>query len=221
MVPPMPDARSSDHPSLRRITQADPAAFEQAIDTYLDVFPASERKSPDALWRALHSSEFFMFELVGRERALGMAIAHRLNDVGAALLEYMGVRRDCWSRGLGQRLFRDVVAYPGLAGLVVLLEVEKVGGEDPGGERARRQRFYRELGCREIEGLDYVMPQVDAAKPPPMDLLVFADPPLHSVGKAIIKDWVTATYRDVYRRSIDDDQFLRMIGCVPKVSALL
>lgn len=213
-------APSSDQPFLRRITQADPAAFARVVDIYLDVFPASERKSPDVFWGALRSEEFFMFELADKERALGMAIAHRLNGVGAVLLEYMGVRRDRWSHGLGQRLFRDIAGYPDFSGLVTLLEVEKAGGDDPRGERARRQQFYRELGCREVEGLDYVMPQIEAAKPPPMDLLVFADPPRHSVEKTTVQNWVAAIYRDVYRRSTDDVQFSRMSERVPQVARI-
>ena len=217
----MPDATSSDPLSFRRITRIDRTAFDRILEIYLDVFPASERKRPDVLWERLGEDGVFAFELTSGRQTVGMAIAHRLEGVDAVLLEYMGVRRDSWDQGLGQTLFRRITAAPDLSHLTFLLEVESVGGQDPGGERARRKAFYAGLGCREVEGMAYLMPRVGAAPPPPMNLLIYADPPLQHVRKQVIGRWLQAIYHQVYRRTDADADIALMLKDLPDAPRLI
>ena len=210
--------------AYRRIGPEDAAAFAGLYAIYLDVFPASERKSRERLWEMLNTdANVFIVGEAGGEaggEVLCFAIARVLEGAGAALLEYMGVRRDAQGRGAGARTFGAVASQPSLAGRVILLEVEDHRGRDPAGEEARRKAFYRKLGCREVAGLAYLMPPVSEAAPPPLNILAHGAP-ASPVSKATLTGWLQAIYAQVYNRSEADPAIAAMVAPLPAEIALV
>lgn len=81
--------------------------------------------------------------------------------------------------------------------------------------RARRKRFYLDLGAREIEGLHWLMPPQTATPPPPMEMLVMGSEE-KCVPKARIEAWLRAIYVEVYGKQSDDRRLTEMISGLPE-----
>ena len=206
---PLPDI------AYRRITADAGEAFEGLYAIYKDVFPLSERKPRKRLLAMLNTDAYVFIVGEAAGGVLCFAIARVLEGAGAALLEYMGVRRDHQGQGLGGRTFRGVVGQPSLVDKVLLLEVEDERGLDPVGDEARRKAFYRDLGCREVEGLTYVMPTVADGAPPPMNILTHDSGEASTISKATLKGWLQAIYAQIYGRPQDDPAIAAMLRPLP------
>ena len=210
----MADSHASPDIAYRRIAPADAAAFEGLYAIYVDVFPLSERKPRERLWDMLNTPAYVFIVGETGGSVLCFAITRILDGAGAALLEYMGVRRDLQGRGLGGRTFRAVAAHPSLAGRVLLLEVEDERGLDPTGDEARRKAFYRDLGCREVAGLTYVMPTVADSAPPPMNILTHTASATPAISKSTLTGWLRAIYAEVYGRPKADPAIAAMVAAL-------
>ena len=211
----MADPKTSPDIAYRRIGPADAAAFEGLHTIYVDVFPLSERKPRDRLLAMLNTAAYVFIVGEAGGDVLCFAITRILEGAGAALLEYMGVRRDLQGKGLGGRTFRGVVGHPSLAGMTLLLEVEDERGLDPSGDEARRKAFYRDLGCREVAGLAYVMPTVADGAPPPMNILTHGAASGAPVARATLTGWLQAIYAQVYGRPRTDPAIAAMVSPLP------
>jgi hypothetical protein len=188
---------------------------------YLDVFPRSERKSRTRLAEMLSDSSYYFFVGEEAQDVVAFAICKQLHDVDSALLEYMAVKRDLWGQKLGAEIFHHVVDSSQVSMGRLLLEVEDDTKGDPRSDEARRKSFYRGLGCREVSGLDYIMPTVVSSKPPPMSLMVHTTPPRNHVSKIMLESWLRAIYVQVYGRAENDDDILRMLEDCPERAALI
>jgi GNAT superfamily N-acetyltransferase len=198
----------------------DPARFDAILAIYEDVLPASERKTRAELAQMLAMPQYRFFSAALGPDVVGFAIVRRLG-AAADLLEYMGVRRDFWDRGLGGRLFRGVTDHPDLARDDLLLEVEDDAGFAYDHERARRKRFYRRAGCLQVEGLAYEMPKVNAEDPPAMNILIHAAARPALISKADLAGWLSAIYVQVYKRRPDDPAIGRMLAPLPDLIKLI
>jgi GNAT superfamily N-acetyltransferase len=206
--------------AVELIDPRDPARFDSIVAIYEDVLPASERKTPAELEQMLAMPDYRFFAAVLGISVIGFAIVRRLG-AGADLLEYMGVRRDCWDRGLGGRMFKGVAAHPDLAGETMLLEVEDDTGFAYDHERSRRKRFYRRAGCLQVEGLAYEMPKINDDDPPAMNILIHAADRPHALAKADLARWLSAIYVQVYKRKADDPAIDRMLAPLPDLIPLI
>ena len=158
---------------------------------------------------------------VAKESGLvrGFSIVFHSVAGGFALLEYMAVAPDRRNQGLGAELFRRTVEHaltPEGRQLPVLLEIDsdREASSDRA-IRARRERFYRRLGCLRIAGLHYLMPLAGEGAPAEMDLLVYAGEPLGRLGRSELRRWLATIYRDVYHRSPDDPRLAQMVADLP------
>jgi hypothetical protein len=133
----------------------------------------------------------------------------------------MAVVRQKRSLGIGRSLFQHAVSTTLAASRHVLLEVDSDSVDGAGREqRARRQRFYRNLGCRTVSGLAYVMPLVTSEAPPPMDLLVFGAALPPTIGKPQLREWLEAIYVDIYSQPQSDERIRDMLAPLPDMLTL-
>jgi GNAT superfamily N-acetyltransferase len=154
-------------PRVVPVGPGDRGLLDQLERLYASAFPASERKPASFLRTAAGREDYSLLALISGDRADGLALVYRSPGSAFALLEYMAVAPGRRGEGLGRRLFTAVAGRnPGRA---LLVEVESANDRDP--DSRRRIAFYRDLGCRELRGVDYVMPKVSSAAPPPMSLL--------------------------------------------------
>ncbi|HEY6274579.1 MAG TPA: GNAT family N-acetyltransferase [Terriglobales bacterium] len=151
-------------------------------------------------------------------RVTGFTILFLPRSEAFGLLEYMAVADGWRSRGLGAALFRHCIqttleerGRP----LPVLVEVDSDREESADRAlRARRQQFYRRLGCFRIAGLAYILPLPGETPPPEMDLLIYPNGNLREFPKRDLEAWLKVIYRIVYDCPQEDPRIKRMLDSI-------
>lgn len=192
---------------------ADPR-FDAAMRIYRDAIDPSEQKPLDVLRAQVSDDRYNFIVAEGAGRVVGFAIVYVPLSREFWLLEYMAVDAGVRSTGLGSELLAAAMsracAHTGDA--PGIFEVEKpgagVGADDP---MRRRLAFYDRKGCRVIAGLDYILPPLQGAEPPPMMLLVHGAPHLSEIDRDALRRWLITLYGDVYDLPPDDARIGRML----------
>jgi len=184
----------------------DPGAVEELARIYETAIPAAERKPLAALL-----SDRACQVIVGRAggRVVGFAIVR--TGAAADLLEYMAVASAARGAGLGTDLYLAARALAAGGARPLLIEVDSDREPAPDAAmRSRRKAFYRRLGGREVQGLDYVLPLSAGGAPPRMDLMVdrWAGA---SVPRAVLQGWLRDIYSNAYGQRPDDPRIIAMV----------
>lgn len=203
---------TSDSTRIRQVTDAGDGAFPKIEALYSSAFPRSERKPVHFLAAAVRRSDYRLLALEDEGRFIAFALVYRSPQGEVALLEYMAVVEALRGRGWGSRLFRAIADSTDVP-LLIELESDRAA-VSPADPRARRKTFYRRLGCRLLDGFDYVMPKVADAEPPPMEMLVhgLSSPTLR--GEQLAR-WLGEIFRNVYDREEDDPRLRAMLASMP------
>jgi len=211
-----------DHPiegqalEINRVPSSADPAFASLVAIYKEALPGSERKSPALLSQMVASPEYIFLSASLGDLVVGFTITCRFVGSDAALLEYMAVARSHRSRGIGRLLFQATAQSELIAGRFLLAEVDSDKKPSPNREtNTRRKQFYRGLGGREIELLDYIMPPVSTATPPPMDIFVFRHELPAAVEKSRLRNWLICCYVQVYGRPASDEHIDAMLDGLP------
>jgi hypothetical protein len=133
-----------------------------------------------------------------------------------ALIEYMAVDRLQRGGGVGSALYRHCREIELPPTLPLLVEIDSDCEASADQEiRARRKHFYLRLGCKQLVGLDYILPLRGAGPPPLMDLLVDEDILVDFAPRAMVAEWLREIYRLAYGCSSNDSRLLAMIKSLP------
>jgi len=203
--------------AVQRLQSADDPGFQALVAMYRAGLPESERK-PDAQLAEMIARPDYLFLVVTLDGdAAGFSISLYLQRTNACLLEYMAVDAARRGHGLGRFLFRRLVEMPPQAGRYLLVEIDsdKLPSADRD-DRVRRKRFYRNLGCREVEGFDYIMPPLSRSTPPAMDLMVYRRDLPEAMSKAVLREWVEDVYTCVYSQPPTDPRIHQMMENLPE-----
>jgi ribosomal protein S18 acetylase RimI-like enzyme len=188
-------------------------AFEGLLRIYREAIPQSERKTDDALSRMLKRSDYELLIALVDDAVAGFSIVKAFGRRDSCLLEYMAVDRSIRGRGVGGALFRGARESAMTAARYVLLEVDSEAQLSADHEiRARRKSFYRNLGCREVAGLSYLMPSVTTEQPPRMNLLVYRRVLPGTIDKSELRQWLQCIYAEVYQQPVDDPRIDFMLS---------
>ena len=159
----------------------------------------------------------YIFLVASRENTiLGFSITLCFTACNACLLEYMAVAADRRGQGTGRYLFTEVTKRPEVSDRLLLAEVEsdKTYTTDSI-EAAQRKVFYRKLGCKEVEGLHYLMPPVTSTTPPEMNLLAYQQALPPAIERAHLQRWLQCIYVEVYGRAATDPGLEQMLNSLP------
>ncbi len=196
--------------SIRRLESSDSESFDQFFDIYVEALPVGERKPKANIESLLFRTDYSIFVATDQASVVAFAIVFASQNTPVALLEYMATKKGLRNTGLGKRLF--VHALESVGNRVMLVEVDSERERAADNEiRVRRKNFYIRNGCRQIEGLDYLMPQVSDAKPPVMDLLYHAGGDEIDITEQSLKIWLSTLYAEVYNRDKKDRAIAEML----------
>ncbi|MDE3147883.1 MAG: GNAT family N-acetyltransferase [Acidobacteriota bacterium] len=211
-----------DQLKIHRVQNSTEPEFAELVRIYSEAHPASERKSVAMLSSMVERPEY-LFQVVSQaNQVLGFAIVLCFVDSDACLLEYMAVERKWRSRGIGKFLFTELVKLQEISERYLLAEVDSDKAETADKkDRTRRKDFYRRLGCREIEKICYIMPQVSSALPPAMDLLVYRRMLPDSIERTDLRKWLQSCYVQVYGKAESDPRIETMLKDLPAVLRLI
>jgi GNAT superfamily N-acetyltransferase len=202
-------------------TSSDPR-FEELVAIYREALPSSERKPSTQLAAMIEKPGYVFLVLTIEGRVVGFAISVCFERADACLIEYMAVAADRRGRGLGNLLFNSVVEMPEVSDRYLLAEVEsEMAPSDDHLDRVRRKRFYRRLGCMQVEGLDYLMPAVSSTTPPAMNIMVRRRNLPGEVSKGLLRMWLEDIYVNVYSKAASDPRIDKMLENLPERPGLI
>ena len=203
-----------------RITQLEPDDAE-GLDHVYALYQAAilrTEQRPEAEFRALIRRPDYLFVVARMDEAIiGFAVAWAPEQADFWLFEYAAVAPEARGNKIGSHL---LLATRQLIGIerTALVEVDANTGSE---EQARRLEFYKRLGCRELRGLEYLLPLDAFGQPPPMLLLAMLHPDLHSVPVMVLEEWLRRIYAEAYGKGLDDPRLARMIDPLPDDVPLL
>ena len=196
--------------------------FDALLRIYTEAHPDSERKTFAALRRMIECPEYFFLIMTAGASVGAFSISMCFRNSEAALLEYIAVAAENRNRGIGRLLFRQTAEFEDIAERYLLVEVDSDNQAcSDYKDRLRRKNFYRRLGCREIEGLSYIMPRVSSAMPPPMDMLIYSEDPPSSIARSRLRSWLQDCYSQVYQVPVDDSRIDLMLEHLPEEVRLI
>ena len=193
---------------VERVEPRDAKRLARIRTIYAEAFPESERKPAGFLAEALAREDYELLGLSCAGRLEGFALVYLSPGGAFALLEYMAVAAGMRDRGLGAVLFANILSR--VSGRTLLLEVETETGAGHETAASKRARFYRRLGCTRFRQVDYVMPQVGSAPPPPMTLLACGGPRA-GPERVAVRRWLEEIYDRVYDRPLTGAELERML----------
>jgi len=204
--------------NFRRLdSPSDPACFD-FLACYREAIPPCERKTDETITSLIARPDYVFLLLEHQSKCKGFCILVRPLSQPVLLLEYMGIQEVERGRGWGSDLFLSglELARMTFGDLPCLVEVDSPSQATPDRtQRERRIRFYRNLGCRQIANLQYLLPLDTAGPPPAMDLLVQTSAKMIAVPHATLRGWLEALYRDVYGFLQDDPRITSMLSGLP------
>lgn len=196
--------------SIHRLETSASEAFDQFFDIYVEALPVGERKPKAIIERLLSRTDYSIFVASDETDVVAFAIVFASQNSPVALLEYMATRKGLRNAGLGERMFDHALESVGERVMLVEVDSERERAKD-NDIRVRRKNFYFRHGCRQIEGLDYLMPKVSEATPPVMDLLYHAGGDELEISEQTLTTWLSTLYAEVYNRDKKDDAIGDMI----------
>lgn len=205
---------------LHRLAPHDEPGFRELLALYEAAFPASERKPTATLRAALGNRHSHLLLAQEQGSTVGFAIAQQLSTA-AALFEYMAIHPAHRNRGLGHAITHAVLTQLAPPPAILLLEVESDRVPHPDQPlRARRKRFYREQGARELAGLRWLMPPQGPELPPALDMLVMGHT-APTITRDRLRQHLTAVYTEVYAQNAEDPRIESMLAGLPAEVPLL
>ena len=203
--------------TIHRIRGAAEAAFAALTAIYTEAHPECERKSLEQLRAMLTRPEYAFLTAARDGEVVAFAICLSCRESDACLLEYMAVEREHRSGGIGQEMFRAAGRVSEAGGRFLIAEVDSdKGPSEDRVDRTRRKEFYRRLGAREVEGLNYYMPRVTEAEPPAMELMAWRAELPGAVSRERLGAWLRSIYLEVYGQAEDDPRIEFMLRGLPE-----
>ncbi len=197
-----------------RISQLEPddgEGLDHVYALYHAAILQSEQR-PEAEFRALIQRPDYRFVVARMDEAIiGFAVAWAPEQADFWLFEYAAVAPEARGNKIGSHL---LLASRQLIGIerTAIIEVDANTGSE---EQARRLEFYKRLGCRQLAGLEYILPLNAFGQPPSMVLLAMLHPDVHSVPVMILEEWLRRIYAEAYGKGLDDPRLARMIDPLP------
>ena len=208
-----------DPSQLEQLKTCSEPAFREFYQIYAASIAVREQKPEPWICEMVRKPDNKILVMKREGHVKGFSILFLPRSQRFGLLEYMAVVREERNRGLGAELFRrsmEQVLSPDGQAVPILLEVDSDREASPDQKlRARRQRFYRRLGCLRIAELRYILPLPGEGPPPEMDLMVFPAGNQQQISKTDLKSWLKTIYQDVYRCSSGDPRIVTMLENMP------
>lgn len=203
--------------TIRQLGPGDAGAFESALAIYRDAITPSEQRPEEELRPLLGRRDYIVLAAEQGGAVVGFAISYVPLAEDFWLFEYVATTPAARGKGAGAAMVQLATKLAG-EGRVGIVEAEADTGHDP--VMGKRLRFYARLGCRKLEGLNYLLPLRTHGVPPPMLLLALAPPNVASLPVQSVERWLRLIYIGVYRQSEHDPRIIEMIRALPTNVAL-
>lgn len=179
--------------------------FKQSLNIYKSSFPSNETRPVEKVVKMLgEDKDYHLLTATDNNAVVGISLLYAFRSLHIGLLDYMAVHPKYQRRGIGKKLFGFTVQklssqIPLAIGLIMEIQKENVPEPYERVIRKDRIRFYRGLGVKLLDGVNYLLPSQNRGKPEEMYLMIVPSTEMHSIPKRSIIRFVDALYSTIYQ----------------------
>ncbi len=193
--------------------------FSEAMKIYLDSFSAKERQSIELIQKQIKENRNKLFIGIIRNDLVVFSLIYKFKNPKFYLLDYYGVNQNYRNQKIGtfflKALFKEMKLDENE--IFLIFEVEDPLYGINRNEKIRRVQFYRSLGVRQIGGMKYILPPLDAGKESTdMIIMIYPIPKHRSITQETLLSLVKELYIEKYNRNPNDPLLTKCLGFIPK-----
>ena len=189
---------------FREINKTDCGEFDEAMEIYVEAFPANERHAVSIISERVRQGLNILY--VGRsdDEIAFIALLWPLKKSDFILLDYIATRDRHRGKGIASAFLENLRTELVNTEKYLIMEVENPKFGDNPEEKEKRVSFYKRHGAKELEGVRYLLPPLDGSIPTEMILMIFPEYKSENISSTVVRNVVTQIYHELYNRQEDD-----------------
>jgi GNAT superfamily N-acetyltransferase len=193
--------------------------FNSCLGILRESIPPSEQLHEQKLKKLLERDDYRMYALILNATVAATAILYLPKSEQFVLLDYMAVRADLRSLGLGSMLFGELVKIasqerPAAGYLIFEVDDDREDSTSADSINRRRIEFYRRLGAQLLSNADYLFPS-PTGPGIPMRLMVYRLRPEIELSQETVRLAVENIFREIHGREKNDTLLRSIVDHLP------
>ncbi|MBK9935482.1 MAG: GNAT family N-acetyltransferase [Cytophagaceae bacterium] len=204
------------------INTLDKNLLTQFEEVYTDAFPANERQPLRVILdRINHKKETLLAAFIDVE-LVAFALLFELQNTEYYLLDYLAIKKDHRSKGLGGEMLKKVLEFSFAKNKSILLEVDHPNNSENELQNTNRIKFYQKYGAKIIDNLIYELPDLEKKNNPTFQFLMIIqkDRTIDKISGKEIKVILEQLYYQLYEGIFDEDKLKKMKTCLHEINPL-
>jgi GNAT superfamily N-acetyltransferase len=195
---------------FKEINYYDNKLLKQGLDIYLTYFPPQETRPLEKTISMIQKDDnYHILVAIQHETVIGISLFYIFPSLKFGLLDYMAIIKEFQGKGIGSKLFNftfDIFSSGISDGIGLLMEIQKDNVQNIEENKIRKNRikFYINLGCKFLHGINYLLPSQIGGQPEEMYLMIKPIKNIKSLSKFDIFKIVKAIYSNIYDYKTDN-----------------
>jgi len=212
-------AKAQHDATLEQVGSTSSPLFAPCLEILRESIAPNEQLRDQKRKKLLERDDYRMYAFLLDQSVAATAILYMPKAEPFILLDYMAVRADLRSLGLGSKLFQELVKIAHRerpAAGYLILEVDDDRADPVRVDSANRGRieFYRRLGAQLLSNADYLFPSPTGLGVP-MRLMVYRLCPGSRLSRETIRATVENIFREIHGREKNDTLLRSILDQLP------
>lgn len=189
---------------FKEITYNDNELLKQSLDIYLTYFPPQETRPLEKTISMIEKdNNYHIIATLQDNKVIGISLLYLFPSLKFGLLDYMAIINEFQRKGIGTKLFSFTFKIfsskiPDGIGLLMEIQKDNVQKISENEVRKRRIKFYKNLGCKCLNGINYLLPSQIGGHPEEMYLMIKPIKNINSLSRDNVFEFVNAIYSKIY-----------------------
>lgn len=191
--------------------------FSDAMEIYLESFPANERQCIDVIKKRIDAGDSKLYIGKFENEVVCIGMLWNLKHSRFVLLDYLAVKAKYRNLKIGSNLVNYLSANVFDKNKSLIIEAEHPGYGENRLERKKRIQFYLNNGAYIFDNTPYLLPPLDDTIPTEMILMVYPPSPRINYQNKEIRELIIRLYKELYQRDSSDSLLNSFVNDIPKI----